>query len=190
MDLFKKVLAQKRSDKDKIYSLHEPETCCISKGKEHKKYEFGNKASFVKTHTGVIVGAMGFRNEYDGHTLTAALKQVDQLVGKYPKTALVDRGYRGIKKVESTAILLPKPPKKNQSWYLSDKLRKAHQKRAAIEPIIGHVKQDHRLNRNFYKGVVGDNINIMLAAAGNWTKFICSEIPNNGRCWKDSYFFS
>jgi len=166
LDLFKKVLAQKRISKDKIYSLHEPETCCISKGKEHKKYEFGNKASFVKTNSGVIVGAMGFRNEYDGHTLETALKQVNKLVGKYPKTAVVDRGYKGLNQVEETSILLPKTPKKNQSWYLSNKLRKAHQKRAAIEPIIGHIKQDHRLNRNFYKGVVGDNINIMLAAAG------------------------
>lgn len=60
--LYKRVLAQQRTDRDKIYSLplHEPATCCISKGKEHKKYEFGNKASFVKTNSGVIVGGMGF----------------------------------------------------------------------------------------------------------------------------------
>ena len=74
LELFKQVLAQKRTSKNKIYSLHEPETQCISKGKEHKKYEFGNKASFVYTrNTGVIVGAMGFRNEFDGHTLGPAL---------------------------------------------------------------------------------------------------------------------
>ena len=59
----------------------------------------------------------------------------------------------------------PKPPKKNISRYQATKLRKAHCKRAAIEPVIGHIKHDHRLNRNFYKGIVGDNINIMLAAA-------------------------
>ena len=68
--LFKKVLAQKRNDSGKIYSLHEPDVHCISKGKEYKKYEFGNKVSVVHTqNTGVIVGALGFRNEYDGHTL-------------------------------------------------------------------------------------------------------------------------
>ena len=85
LDLFKKALAQKRNDRDKIYSLHEPHTKCISKGKEHKKYEFGNKASIAKTISGVIVGAMGFRNEFDGHTLKPALEQVAKLTGKQPK---------------------------------------------------------------------------------------------------------
>jgi IS5 family transposase len=174
--LYKRVLAQQRTDRDKIYSLHEPATCCISKGKEHKKYEFGNKASFVKTNSGVIVGAMGFRNEYDGHTLEAALEQVGQLVGKLPKTATVDRGYRGKSQIGQTQILIPKPPRKNISRYQAAKLRKAHSKRAAIEPIIGHIKQDHRLNRNFYKGIVGDNINIMLAAAAFNFKRIINKI--------------
>ena len=85
IELFNRVLAQKRTSKNKIYSLHEPETQCISKGKEHKKYEFGNKASFVITQSGVIVGAMGFRNEFEGHTLEPALKQTERLVGKAPK---------------------------------------------------------------------------------------------------------
>ena len=68
--LFKRVLAQKRSDSGTIYCLDEPQVQCISKGKEHKNYEFGNKVSLVHTqNTGVIVGALGFRNEYDGHTL-------------------------------------------------------------------------------------------------------------------------
>jgi IS5 family transposase len=165
LDLFKRVLAQKRADKEKIYSLHEPDTCCISKGKEHKKYEFGNKASIVKTNSGVIVGALGFRNEYDGHTIEPSLMQVKNLLGKLPKTATVDRGYRGVNQIQDTQILMPKSPPKNQSRYMSNKLRKAHRKRAAIEPVIGHVKQDHRMGRNFYRGIVGDNINIMLAAA-------------------------
>lgn len=84
--LFKKVLAQKRNSKNKIYSLHEPDVECISKGKEHKKYEFGNKVSIVKTqNTGVIVGAMGFRNEFDGHTLEPALEQVKGWLENLPK---------------------------------------------------------------------------------------------------------
>lgn len=166
LDLFQQLLAQKRGSKNKIYSLHEPEVCCISKGKEHKKYEFGNKASFVKTDTGVIVGAIGFRNEYDGHTLEPALEQVERLRGKAPKRAKVDRGYRGKKQLGETEVLIPSPPKKALTYYQRKKLSEAHKKRAAIEPIIGHIKTDHRLNRNFYKGIVGDNINIMLAAAG------------------------
>jgi IS5 family transposase len=181
LQLFNKVLAQKRADKDKIYSLHETETCCISKGKEHKKYEFGNKASFVKTNSGVIVGALGFRNQYDGHTLKPVLMQVEALVGKLPKFATVDRGYRGVKSVGETEILVPQPPKKNLSRYKINKLKKLHRRRASIEPIIGHLKQDHRLNRNFYKGIVGDNINIMLAAAA----FNFKRMMNK---WKSSFW--
>ena len=163
--LFQIILSQTKDSKNKIYSTHEPEVCCISKGKEHKKYEFGNKASFVKTDTGVIVGAMGFRNEYDGHTLPSVLEQVKKLTGKYPKAAKVDRGYRGQKRIGETDILISSVPKKSDSYYKRKKISNAHKKRAAIEPIIGHLKSDHRLNRNFYKGVAGDNINIMLAAA-------------------------
>ena len=167
LELYKQVLAQKRTSKNKIYSLHEPETQCISKGKEHKKYEFGNKASFVYTrNTGVIVGAMGFRNEFDGHTLEPTLEQTERLVGKAPKEAAVDRGYKGRKQIGDTQIQLPKPfNDKTQTKYRQKKLKEAHRKRAAIEPVIGHLKADHRLGRNFYKGIVGDNINIMLAAA-------------------------
>ena len=166
MELFNRVLAQKRTSKNKIYSLHEPETQCISKGKEHKKYEFGNKASFVKTQSGVLVGALGFRNEFDGHTLEPALEQTKRLVGKAPKKAVVDRGYRGQKHIGETQILLPKPfNNKTQTTYQQNKLKQAHRKRAAIEPVIGHLKTDHRLGRNYYKGIEGDNINIMLAAA-------------------------
>ena len=180
LNLFKRVLAQKKSDKNKIYSLHEPETCCISKGKEHKKYEFGNKASFVKTNSGVIVGALGFRNEYDGHTLEKVLRQVGELVGKQPKIATVDRGYRGHKKIGETNILIPQAPKKNLSRYQTNVMRKLHQRRASIEPIIGHIKHDHRLNRNFYKGIIGDNMNILLAAAA----FNFKRMMNK---WKSSF---
>jgi IS5 family transposase len=73
---YHKVLEQNRNSKNKIYSLHEPQVQCISKGKEHKKYEFGNKVSILYTQTtGVIVEALAFKNEYDGHTLPDALSQ-------------------------------------------------------------------------------------------------------------------
>lgn len=165
LELFKRVLAQTKASKNKIYSLHEPEVCCISKGKEHKKYEFGNKASFAKTDTGVIVGALGFRNEYDGHTLQPTLEQVQRFTNKIPKKVKVDRGYRGKKQIGETEILIPSPPPKKLSYYQRKKRSEAHKKRAGIEPMIAHVKADHRLIRNFYKGIVGNNINIMLAAA-------------------------
>lgn len=183
LELFKKVLAQKRADSNKIYSLHEPDVQCISKGKEHKKYEFGNKASIAYTQTtGVIVGARGFRNEYDGHTLEAALEQVEQLVGRRPVTATADRGYRGKSQIGATAVQIPKPFGKGLSRYRQEKLKQAFGRRAAIEPVISHVKHDHRMVRNFYKGIVGDNINILLSAAAfnfkrmmnKWKKaFLC-----------------
>lgn len=179
--LFNQVLQQTRDSKKKIYSLHEPDVQCISKGKEHKKYEFGNKVSIVYNVSGVIVGAMGFRNEYDGHTLEPALQQVETLTGKAPKTATVDRGYRGKSMIGNTRIQLPKPFNSKQSKYEQQRLKKAHRKRAAIEPVIGHLKADHRVNRNFYKGIFGDNINIMLAAAA----FNFKRMMNK---WKKSFF--
>lgn len=164
--LFKKVLAQKRNDSGKIYSLHEPEVQCISKGKEHKKYEFGNKVSIVHTqNTGVIVGALGFRNEYDGHTLEKTLEQTTRLTGIEPETATVDRGYKGRSKIGETLIQIPKPFNQKINNYQQNKLKQSFRRRSAIEPTIGHLKTDHRLGRNFYRGIFGDNINVMLSAA-------------------------
>lgn len=164
--LYQQVINQQRDTKNKVYSLHETEVCCISKGKEHKMYEFGNKASFVVTQTtGVIVGAKSFRNEYDGNTLEPALAQASQLRKTTIKTATVDRGYRGNTEINGIKIQLPKPFSKKQTDYEKRRLKKAHKRRAAIEPVIGHIKTDHRLGRNFYKGVVGDSINILLSAA-------------------------
>jgi IS5 family transposase len=185
LELYKKVLAQQKTDKQKIYSLHEPDVQCISKGKEHRKYEFGNKVSIAYTQTtGVIVGAKSFRNEYDGHTLEPALQQVEKLTGKAPQTATVDRGYRGKSMIGDTLIQIPKPfNDKKLTKYHQRKQRKAFKRRAAIEPTIGHLKADHRLSRNFYKGIFGDNINVMLAAAA----FNFKRMMNK---WKASFLTS
>jgi IS5 family transposase len=168
LELFKKVLNQKKDDKHKVYSLHEPEVECISKGKEAKKYEFGNKVSIITTQsTGVIVGAMSFRNPYDGHTLQPAIDQAEILLGKASiKTATVDRGYKGTSKINGVIIQSPKPfSNKKQTKYKQNKLKKQFGRRAAIEPVIGHLKSDHRMSRNFYKGITGDAVNVMLSAA-------------------------
>ena len=164
--LFKKVLAQKREDKQKIYSLHEPHVQCISKGKEHKKYEFGSKVSIITTkNSGVIIGALNIpKNDYDGHTLTPALEQQQKLTGRVLKNNYVDRGYKGVTNVLGTNIIIPKV-KASDSPYQKRKLRYGFRRRAAIEPRIGHLKSDHRLSRNFYSGVFGDNINVMMAAS-------------------------
>ena len=138
---------------------------CISKGKEHKKYEFGNKVSIIRSATGIILGAMSFRNEYDGHTIEAALGQVERLTQRKIKILAGDRGYRGRKEVNGIQILIQDSPKPSESRYQRRKKHKLFCKRAGIEPTIGHLKADHRLGRNFYKGVVGDAVNILMAAA-------------------------
>jgi transposase, IS5 family len=166
--LFKKVLAQKKTDSHKIYSLHEPHTQCMSKGKEHKKFEFGSKVSIITTKTtGVIIGAINMeKNVHDSKTLLPALEQQQRLTGITLKNNYVDRGYRGVHEVLGTTIIIPDKPGKQRTSYQKQKLRNGFKRRSAIEPKIGHLKQDHRLSRNFYKGIIGDNINVMLAAAG------------------------
>ena len=164
LSIFKKILLQRRNSSHKIYSIHEPEVQCISKGKEQKKYEFGNKVSIIRSATGVILGASSFRNEYDGHTIQKSLEQVRRLTGKSRRLA-GDRGYRGRKEIDGTQILIPNAPRAKDTYYQRKKKHKLFCKRAGIEPTIGHLKADYRLGRNFYKGLVGDAINVILAAA-------------------------
>ena len=165
LSIFEKILLQRRNSSHKIYSIHEPDVQCISKGKEHKKYEFGNKVSIIRSATGVILGACSFRNEYDGHTIEKSLEQVHRLTGKRIRRLAGDRGYRGRKEIDGTQILIPDTPKAKDTYYQRRKKHKLFCKRAGIEPTIGHLKTDYRLGRNFYKGVLGDAINLMLAAA-------------------------
>jgi IS5 family transposase len=166
-ELYRRVLRQQTGDRQKIYSLHEPQVYCMSKGKEHKKYEFGSKASVVMTKThGVIVGAVAHEeNLYDGDALRPALEQTRAITEAQPARAIVDRGYRGRKEVDGTEVLLPGKPKPGQSKRESAKMRARFRRRAAIEPVISHLKHQYRLMRCFLKGFVGDQINLLLAAA-------------------------
>lgn len=166
LDLFQRVIQQKRGDKNKIYSLHELSIDCIAKGKEAKKYEFGNKSGFVLSKkSGIVIGALAFENNpFDGHTLEEHLSQTEQLIGKRPKVAIVDRGYKGKKKIGNTEIISPKPLGKKATTYQKRKARLRFRARSGIEPIIGHIKHDHRMLRNYLKGVTGDKLNTILAA--------------------------
>ncbi|MFR9543654.1 MAG: IS5 family transposase [Rikenellaceae bacterium] len=192
LDIFKRILGQRKNSKNKIYSIHEPKVECISKGKEHKKYEFGNKVSIIRTMEGLIVGALSFRKEYDGHTVEKSLEQTQRMTGERPTKLAGDRGYRGRKWYSSTELVIPSSPSPKDSRYQKAKKRVLFRKRAAIEPIIGHLKSDHRLNRNFYKGLFGDAINVMLAAtAFNFKRmmaflwaYICEYIRKNIRLQK------
>jgi IS5 family transposase len=161
--LAERIYSRQKKDKDKIYSVHEPEVKCIAKGKVHKKYEFGNKVGVVTTSKdNWIVGVEAYGNPYDGHTLKGAIEQARKVSGWTPKEAFCDMGYRGHGVKETTKVHLVGARKKK----LSRSLRKWFKRRAAIEPIIGHLKSDHRMNRNHYKGVPGDAINATLSAAG------------------------
>lgn len=162
------ILSQQKKDSHKIYSLHEPDVYCMSKGKAHKQYEFGCKVSLALTaRTGVIVGITSFEeNKSDVHTLEQTLAQVKYITGKLPEEAICDRGYRGRKKVEDTHIVIPTPLPANSTRYQKEKVRVKFRRRAAIEPTISHLKHDHRMDRNFLKGIYGDFVNCVLAAAG------------------------
>jgi len=164
--LYLLVLGQKRDDKNKLYSFHAPEVKCISKGKEHKKYEFGNKSCFALTKkSGIVVGALAFEdNIYDGHAIEPQLEQVEDLIGKLPETVLVDRGCKGRKSILGVNIKIPDSGN-GKTAYQKRKERERFRRRASIEPIIGHIKQDHRMLRNYLKGVEGDMINTLLAGA-------------------------
>lgn len=164
---FKKVISQKRFDKNKIYSLHEPEVSCIAKGKAHKKFEFGSKVSFaVVPGVNIIVGVQNFNgNPNDSITLEPTLNHVEKICGKKFKNAIVDRGYKVKKQINGIMIVTPKPPNSKQP-YSKTTMRKKCRNRAAVEPVIGHVKQDCRMQRNYLKGTIGNDINALLAAAG------------------------
>jgi transposase, IS5 family len=182
LNLYEKVLNQKREDSNKIYSLHEPEVKCYTKGKEHKKFEFGSNASFLVTQkTGVIVGALNFNStEHDSKTLPKALAQYERLTSNQAKNIFLDRGYRGPKKINQTNICVPIPNKN-----ISKIKRKRHSRRAAIEPVIGHLKQNYRMSRNYLKGVIGDEINVMLAAAAMNFKRVMNLWRTEAKvCWQ------
>ncbi len=172
---YERVLSQQPKDKNKIYSLHEPDVYCIGKGKDHKPYEYGNKTSIASTaKTNIIVGVVSHeRNIHDNHTLPEVLTHIESSRGKGVKQAVCDRGYRGKKKFGDTDIILPASSVKKDNRYQRDKKRKRCSRRAAIEPIIGHLKTDFRLTRNFLKGVVGDSINLLMSAcAWNMEKWM------------------
>jgi IS5 family transposase len=166
--IFEKILSQQRDSKNKIYSIHEPHVYCVAKGKDHKKYEFGSKVSIARTkRSGIIVGALNIeKNQYDGHTLSAALRQIEGLRGSRPTVAITDQGYRGKKHYGETVIVNARDLRRQKTAYRRRKVKKQLRQRSAIEPVIEHLKSGHRLSRNYLSGVFGDNINVMLAAAG------------------------
>jgi IS5 family transposase len=162
--LAERLLEQTRTSKNKVYSVHAPEVECLAKGKAHKRYEFGCKASVATTsRSNWIVGAHALHgNPYDGHTLRGAIQQVERLTGHAPQDVMVDRGYRGHGYEGSASVHVVRSIPKRATRAV----RRMLKRRAAIEPTIGHMKSDNRMNRNYLTGREGDKINALLAAAG------------------------
>ena len=163
LETARRIHSQQRHDKNKVYSVHEPEVECIAKGKAGKPYEFGNKVSVaVSSRGGWFVGAKSFTgNPYDGHTLVEQMKQVGNLIGDRVREVHVDLGYRGHDYAGNATVHVDK----RQRGRTPKALWKRMKHRAAVEPSIGHLKNEHRLERNRLKGVAGNAINAILSAA-------------------------
>ncbi len=162
-----RIVTQQRTDKDKLYSLHAPEVSCITKGKVHKKYEFGSKVSVASLPgSNVVVGVKTFLgNPHDSTTLSLALSQAEDISKKSFSRVIVDRGYRGHKKIGSTEVILP-DAKCLKTEYEKRRHRQHCRKRSAIEAVISHMKHDHGMGRNYLKGTTGDTMNALLSAMG------------------------
>lgn len=174
MTFFEEVLKRQAEGKNKIYSLHEPEVKCHSKGKIHKKYEYGNKVSIASTlNTNVVVSVVSFtQNIHDSKTLPATVDFHKEITDVTAKKVFYDRGGRGIKKVGTTEIIIPESGK-GKTDYHKRKAKRNFGRRSAIEPIIGHLKNDFRMLRNYLKGTQGDAINSLMAgAAFNFKRFM------------------
>jgi len=173
--LFMRVLLQKRTSHNKIYSLHESHIYAMAKGKDHKSYEYGTKASIVSTYThGIIVGVCAHDiNQHDSKTLEAALTHAHTKRTTTINEAVCDRGYRGTKEVGKTKISIPGVHLKRDTEEQKEEKKAKFRRRAAVEPIIGHLKNDYRMARNYLKGFIGDQINLLMAAcAWNLKKWV------------------
>jgi transposase, IS5 family len=162
-----RIRTQQRHDKNKLYALHAPEVECIGKGKARKPYEFGVKVSLAVTHKqGLMVGARTFPgNPFDGHTLAQQLEQTMNLLqdlGHKPKQAIVDLGYRGVDADNPDVEIIHRGKYKT----LTALQRRWLKRRQAIEPMIGHTKSDHRMDRCWLKGAIGDALHAISCAAG------------------------
>ncbi len=178
---------QRPKDKNKLYALHAPEVECIGKGKARRPYEFGVKASIAVTHgSGLIVGARTFPgNPHDGHVLSAQLEQTGILledIGRKPKQVFVDLGYRGVDGDNPDVEILHRGKYKS----MNKLQRRGLKRRQAVEPVIGHLKADHRMDRCWLAGSMGDALHAVLCAAGfnlRWLMRAIARLLAKGLSW-------
>jgi len=185
--LARRVRDQRRGQRGhKIYSLHAPEVECIGKGKAHKPYEFGVKVSVATpmmrcrggqfvAHVKALPGA-----PYDGHTLATVLPELEQQIGVNLVRILADAGYRGHNAADKHRL---KVFTSGQKRGVTDQIKRQLRRRAAVEPVIGHLKAEHRMGRNYLAHRQGDAINAVLAGAGynfrlliRWLRLLLAQI--------------
>ncbi len=176
-----RIRTQQRNTKNKLYALHAPEAECISKGKARNPYKFGVKVSLVVTHQrGLMVGARSFPgNPYDGHVLSAQLEQTTNLLqdtGRVPKQVIVDLGYRGVDSDNPGVQIIHRGKLKS----LSDHEKRLLWRRQAIEPLIGHTKADHGMDRCWLQGAMGDALHALSCAAGYNIRWLLRAIARLG----------
>lgn len=179
------ILGQQPGDRDKLYAFHAPEVECIGKGKARTRYEFGVKTSIATTNETCkggqfVLGAMALPgNPYDGHTLADQIDQVAKLTGTAVKRAYVDRGYRG-HRIERDGLDITLSQTRGIK---SPTIRHEMRRRAGIEPVIGHLKDDGHLERNHLAGTDGDAINAILCAAGHNLRLLARWLRQILRLW-------
>jgi transposase, IS5 family len=168
LDLALRVRHQEQRQRGpKVYSLHAPEVECIGKGKARKPYEFGCKVSIATPVTAPKGGQFVLHakalhgNPYDGHTLGPVIADLEKLTGVTVHRIHGDKGYRGHNYPDRFRVWIT-----GQVRRATKAMRREMRRRAAVEPVIGHLKDDHRMGRNHLKGRDGDRINAVLAAAG------------------------
>ena len=176
-----RIRTQQRNSKNKLYALHAPEVDGISKGKACNPYEFGVKVSLVVTHKqGLMVGARSFPgNPYDGHVLSAQLEQMSNLLqdlGRSPKQVIVDLGYRGVDADNPGVQIIHRGKYKS----LTDHEKRLLKRRQAIEPLIGHTKSDHWMDRCWLQGAMGDALHALSCAAGYNIRWLLRAIVRLG----------
>ena len=164
------VLEQRQRQRGrKIYSLHAHEVECIGKGKAHAPYEFGVKASIATTLNRSKGGQFALHakalpgNPYDGHTLASVIPDMERTIGNQIDRILADAGYRGHNASDSHRFRVFTAGQKRR---VTPAIKRQMRRRSAIEPVIGHIKAEHRMDRNYLAGEQGDAINVILAAAG------------------------
>lgn len=183
--LFEKVITQERLDKNKIYSLHKTFTACIAKGKAHKQYEFGNKVGLMVHPKNLVITAVSaFKgNPNDSTTIEPLLEQMEDNLGYLPKEVVYDRRGRGKKSIKGVKISIPGKSLKTDSPYQKRKKRDKFRRRAAIEPVIGHLKTDFRMAQNYRQGQRSPHIKAMLVATAWNLKKLMGRLKKKINLW-------